>query len=235
MNTTPYTVRQARPEEVSQVLDTLTEAFLNDPYMYKVLGEKPQEDKLRARFEVQLEGTYLPRGCVDVAVDLDGKILGTALWLSPENQQTDVKQELRDNAKFMRILGPRTMRHVMAENRELHKYRPKFKHWYLHTIAVRKAAQGLGVGTELLRHAIDRFDGTAAYLEASTPRSAALYERLGFIPMGTFASGDPYMGMLYPMNLETAQDDEHSVSVREEDSHHDEGHFMMRELVGSSS
>ena len=41
MNTTPYTVRQARPEEVSQVLDTLTEAFLNDPYMYKVLGEKP--------------------------------------------------------------------------------------------------------------------------------------------------------------------------------------------------
>lgn len=96
MNTTPYTVRQARPEEVSQVLDTLTEAFLNDPYMYKVLGEKPQEDKLRARFEVQLEGTYMPRGCVDVAVDLDGKILGTALWLSPENQQTDVKQELRD-------------------------------------------------------------------------------------------------------------------------------------------
>ena len=162
MNTTPYTVRQARPEEVSQVLDTLTEAFLNDPYMHKVLGEKPQEDKLRARFEVQLEGTYLPRGCVDVAVDLDGKILGTALWLSPENQQTDVKQELRDNAKFMRILGPRTMRHVMAENRELHKYRPKFKHWYLHTIAVRKTAQGLGVGTELLRHAIDRFDGTAA-------------------------------------------------------------------------
>ena len=42
------------------------------------------------------------------------------------------------------------------------------------------------------------------------------------------------MGMLYPMNLETAQDDEHSVSFREEDSH-DEGHFMMRELVGSSS
>ena len=110
MNTTPYTVRQARPEEISQVLDTLTEAFLNDPYMYKVLGEKPQEDKLRARFEVQLEGTYMPRGCVDVAVDLDGKILGTALWLSPENQQTDVKQELRDNAKFMRILGPRTVR-----------------------------------------------------------------------------------------------------------------------------
>ena len=100
---------------------------------------------------------------------------------------------------------------------------------------MRKTAQGIGVGTELLRHAIDRFDGNAAYLEASTPRSAALYERLGFIPMGTFASGDPYMGMLYPMNLETAQDDEHSVSVREEDSHHDEGHFMMRELVGSSS
>ena len=47
MNTTPYTVRQARPEEISQVLDTLTEAFLNDPYMCKVLGEKPQADKLR--------------------------------------------------------------------------------------------------------------------------------------------------------------------------------------------
>jgi RimJ/RimL family protein N-acetyltransferase len=46
--------------------------------------------------------------------------------------------------------------------------------------------QGQGLGTALLRQTLDRCDreGVAAYLEASTERSAALYARLGFVHLG---------------------------------------------------
>jgi RimJ/RimL family protein N-acetyltransferase len=46
--------------------------------------------------------------------------------------------------------------------------------------------QGQGVGTALLRPTLDRCDeeGVPAYIEASSERSAAMYERLGFVHLG---------------------------------------------------
>ena len=47
---------------------------------------------------------------------------------------------------------------------------------------MRPAAQGRGLGTALVRPMLERCDreGRPAYLEATTPRNRALYERLGF-------------------------------------------------------
>jgi RimJ/RimL family protein N-acetyltransferase len=63
--------------------------------------------------------------------------------------------------------------------------------------------QGQGLGTALLRPALDRSDRerVPAYLEASTERSAALYERLGFIHLGELRipdGGPPFWPMLRP-------------------------------------
>jgi RimJ/RimL family protein N-acetyltransferase len=51
----------------------------------------------------------------------------------------------------------------------------------------RPSRQGHGHGTALLRPILDRCDreGVPAYLEASNPRCARLYERLGFTTTGT--------------------------------------------------
>jgi GNAT superfamily N-acetyltransferase len=48
---------------------------------------------------------------------------------------------------------------------------------------VAPAAQGRGLGAALLTPVLERCDadGLPAYLEASSPRSAVLYERLGFV------------------------------------------------------
>jgi RimJ/RimL family protein N-acetyltransferase len=59
-------------------------------------------------------------------------------------------------------------------------------HYYIRWVGVATSFQGQGLGTALLRPTLDRCDreGLPAYLQASTERSAALYERLGFVHLG---------------------------------------------------
>ncbi|UCM91418.1 GNAT family N-acetyltransferase [Streptomyces marincola] len=59
-------------------------------------------------------------------------------------------------------------------------------HWHLSQTVIVPELRGRGLGGALLRHHLDRVDEerAAAYLEASTPRSQALYERYGFLALG---------------------------------------------------
>jgi GNAT superfamily N-acetyltransferase len=58
-------------------------------------------------------------------------------------------------------------------------------HFYVRVIGVRTALQGHGVGSALMQPTLEKADsaGLPAYIEASSERSAALYERLGFMHM----------------------------------------------------
>ena len=55
-------------------------------------------------------------------------------------------------------------------------------HYYFACIGVGPPAQGKGLGSSLMGHTLRRCDqeGLPAYLEASSERNAALYQRLGF-------------------------------------------------------
>jgi len=59
-------------------------------------------------------------------------------------------------------------------------------HFYIRYVGVARRFQGQGLGTALLSPTLDRCDreGLPAYLEASSERNAALYERLGFEHLG---------------------------------------------------
>jgi RimJ/RimL family protein N-acetyltransferase len=59
---------------------------------------------------------------------------------------------------------------------------PRTAHHYVLIVGVVPELQGQGVGTALMRPTLEHCDevGLPAYLEASSERSAALYERLGF-------------------------------------------------------
>jgi ribosomal protein S18 acetylase RimI-like enzyme len=55
-------------------------------------------------------------------------------------------------------------------------------HWYLAMVGVAPAWQGRGYGTAVMRPVLERSDAERlpAYLEASTARNVALFERNGF-------------------------------------------------------
>jgi ribosomal protein S18 acetylase RimI-like enzyme len=68
---------------------------------------------------------------------------------------------------------------------EFEKYHPEDA-WYLSFIAVDPAQQRKGIGSFLLKEALQMIDerGDRAYLEASNEQNKALYERHGFVEIG---------------------------------------------------
>jgi GNAT superfamily N-acetyltransferase len=71
------------------------------------------------------------------------------------------------------------------------EWHPKEPHWYLPILAVEPLAQGKGLGSALMRHALEVADdaGVPAYLESSNPRNIPLYLRHGFEVLGEIQIG----------------------------------------------
>ena len=104
--------------------------------------------------------------------------VAVALWLPPgvgPDAETvmELMRDSVDDHTFEDING------VFDQMDALH---PTVDHWYLPLTGVDPVAQGRGLGTTLLRHALRTCDsdGLPAYLEATSPRSRNLYARHGF-------------------------------------------------------
>jgi ribosomal protein S18 acetylase RimI-like enzyme len=80
------------------------------------------------------------------------------------------------------------------------QYHPHEPHWYLPLIGVQPSKQGNGYGSALLRASLARSDadGAPAYLEATSERNVPLYQRHGFVRLGTIQAGSspPLTAML---------------------------------------
>jgi ribosomal protein S18 acetylase RimI-like enzyme len=82
---------------------------------------------------------------------------------------------------------------------EVAAHEPNDPHWYLRQIGVDPAQQGSGYGDALLGAGLGLIDqqGETAYLEATSARSRALYERHGFTTLAEISvDGSP---PLWPM------------------------------------
>jgi GNAT superfamily N-acetyltransferase len=101
----------------------------------------------------------------------------------------------------VRALGGASLKLLRALTYIERKHPRQPPHWYLATIGVTPAWQGRGYGAALLRPVLDRCDrdGTPAYLEASSPRNRALYERHGFevLEECQYASDSPPMWRMW--------------------------------------
>jgi ribosomal protein S18 acetylase RimI-like enzyme len=103
---------------------------------------------------------------------------GAALWLPP-----GVHPDEERLGALVETNIPAELQGPIAEMIEMQEAcHPEEPHWYLPLIGVDPVHQGKGYGSQLLRQALSLVDGEglAAYLEATTPSSRALYERYGF-------------------------------------------------------
>jgi ribosomal protein S18 acetylase RimI-like enzyme len=73
----------------------------------------------------------------------------------------------------------------------LDEHHPAEPHEYLWFLGVAPQAQGRGIGSALMAPVLDRADaaGAPAYLEATSARSKALYERHGFVAEAPISVG----------------------------------------------
>ncbi|MEO3796118.1 GNAT family N-acetyltransferase [Nonomuraea sp. B10E15] len=187
---TPYApVRLAGEADQQKVLEVLTEAFMDDALARWLFPGAGRRGHLRAHFHRPL----LTHPAAEAY--LAGRSEGASVWqtLTPHEESPDepdsngVRSE--SGARLLALgqaLAPRHPRHE--------------PHLYLPFMGVISGRQGAGLGSAMLRHRLERADadGLPAYLEASSPRSRALYQRHGFEDLGgpVQAADSPH---LWPM------------------------------------
>jgi GNAT superfamily N-acetyltransferase len=166
--------------EVIEVTDrqrgiaSLTLAFSSDPVMRWLWPDPRRYVTYWPRFAEAFGGQAFDDGTAYGLQDC----MAVALWMRPgvgPDQDTvlGVMGESLDDQVLEDVNG------LFEQMDELH---PAADVWYLPLIGVDLVAQGRGLGSALLRHALATCDDDAlpAYLEATNPRNRDLYARHGF-------------------------------------------------------
>ena len=113
----------------------------------------------------------------------DASVSGAALWASPDTDPLSAKPVYAERLNAIAgVDAPRLFE--VVELLEAHS--PHERHYHLQFLGVRPERQGAGLGGALMAPMLQRCDrdGMPAYLEATSDRNRALYERLGFRARG---------------------------------------------------
>jgi ribosomal protein S18 acetylase RimI-like enzyme len=171
-------VRKVNEAEVPRLVEALARAFHDDPMMSWIFPDDEQRwQRLRQGFSFFARKIWLQHDeCYTTA-----QIAGGACWLPPGEWHLSAFQQLRLLPGMIRITRGDFLRMMRTLN-TMEKKHPHEQHYYLPVIGVQPESQGKGFGSALLRPILDRCDSERlpAYLEASSMRSRALYERHGF-------------------------------------------------------
>ena len=185
-------VKIADAGDADGVFDAIVAAFVDDPV---VRWSFPDLETYQAHFPAfarAFAGLALPEGTAFATEDL----AGAALWLAPETGPDEEAMA----AIFMETTSPAQQAEIFAVMEQMGGYHPQEPHWYLPLIGVDPAKHGTGYGSALLRASLARCDadGMPAYLEATSVRNVPLYERQGFVRLGTIQAGSspPLIPML---------------------------------------
>jgi GNAT superfamily N-acetyltransferase len=178
-------IRKASADDIPRLADSLARAFHDDPAWSHLLPDPgDRTERLRLFFETELREIAVPLGLVWTTEE----VIGAAVWAPPEAWRVPVTKTLREVPPMVRVFGSRLLLALRSRLRMEGRHPRRPAHWYLAVMGVAPEWQGRGLGTALMGPALETLDArrVPAYLEASTPRSRALYERNGFTVTGEF-------------------------------------------------
>jgi GNAT superfamily N-acetyltransferase len=180
-------IRKADSEDTAVASAVLTAAFYDDPVTEWLVPDRRRRPAvLPPAFNLYFDAfqahgeTYLTE---------DG--VGVALWLPPRRDLLQPEELDEFGRRMEEAAGPDTARFFeLDEFFEAHA--PSEPHWHLQLLGVMPDHQGQGLGSILLTEVLQRTDrdGDSAYLEATTLRNRALYERHGFECVGKIVLPD---------------------------------------------
>lgn len=170
-------LRQATEADAARLGMVMASAFHDDPvlgWLMPDLHKRPA--RLRRFFGIELRHVALPRGRVWTTTDRNG----AALVMPPGKWRVPPHATLLEGRAFGVNVARAARLGLAMEWRHARNMREP--HYYVRDVGVLPEMQGRGLGSALIGPTIEHCDrkGLPAYLEASSERSAALYERLGF-------------------------------------------------------
>ncbi|MFC5949570.1 GNAT family N-acetyltransferase [Pseudonocardia lutea] len=172
-------VRRAGEGERAAVAATLAAAFADDPVLVWIHPD-PADRAARTRFFFDLTVEVLAQHDDTWAAGPD--VAGAALWVPHGSAPMSDEQGEAFAAALEERAGDDAQR-LFALMGLMEQHHPHEPHEYLWFLGVRPDRQGLGIGSATMAPVLARADraGHPAYLEATSPRSRALYERHGFV------------------------------------------------------
>jgi ribosomal protein S18 acetylase RimI-like enzyme len=185
------TVRTVTTVDTDRVVGVIAVAFVADPAMRWFY---PDPHQYLASFPMLVRAfgqKAFEHGWAHEIADF----AASALWLPPgvRADETVLRQVIQSTVDSERV--PQ----LFETLGQLGRYHPTEPHWYLPFIGVDAPRQGRGLGSALLRHALEQVDQKhrRAYLETATPRNIWLYEHHGFELVGRVEG--PSAPTLFPM------------------------------------
>lgn len=173
-----HEVRKAHPDEVTDLSRALASAFHDDPVFNWLI---PDEARLRAVLQPSFH-LFLRRVWLDhEETYTEAEVAGVCIWHPPATWKLGFREQLSLLPALARVWGrhsPRALRALAT----LERNHPADDHYYLVFMGVQPQSQGRGIGSALMFPILQRCDAERmpAYLESSSARNRALYERHGF-------------------------------------------------------
>ena len=173
-------VRRAHPGDHPGISRVLAAAFLDDPVFNWMVPDRAALATMLEPMFALFATAFARHDEMHVAAT-STRTAGTALWAPPGTPAIHPDDEEAFGAGVAAVAGEH-MERIGACIELFEAVHPRTPAWYLQFVAVDPDDQGQGLGSRLLRSVLDRADadGTPAYLEATSERNRALYERHGF-------------------------------------------------------
>ena len=183
--------RPAVSADRSDLNDVLSAAFLDDPVFVWLVPDRAERVPLLPGVFDAFADVFARHDQTHVAVVGADAVAGVGMWAPPGVAPVHPDDEAALGERLAALAAPHMERigTCMAIFEAAHPTEPA---WYLQFLATAPTHQGRGVGSALLRTVLDAADraGQAAYLEATSSRNRALYERHGFTCIGDLVLPD---------------------------------------------
>lgn len=191
-----HLVREAEPADVGAISKALGAAFADDPVMSWLIRDAARRPAvLEGNFRLLLEEIWLEHEVTYTTAST----AGAAIWDPPGKWSVSIPRQIGLLPRALRVWG-RVLPRALLTLARIERGHPTKSHYYLAVLGVEPESQGRGLGSALMFPIIHRCDTdrVPAYLEASSPRNRALYERHGFEVTQEFrvgAGAPPIWGM----------------------------------------
>ncbi|OUR88241.1 hypothetical protein A9Q81_24545 [Gammaproteobacteria bacterium 42_54_T18] len=166
-------VKEARSHHSKLVIDTLVEAFREDP-VFNWISSNPAYQKF---FFNTMAPYFLNNGYASLHKSGNGAML----W-APPNKKPKPFLSLKNTAHLIKISNLTNLFRGIKVLLQLEFSHPKFPHYYLLAIGTNAEGRGKGIGSALIKDLLRRCDeeSVPAYLENTNKNNLAFYQGHGF-------------------------------------------------------
>jgi ribosomal protein S18 acetylase RimI-like enzyme len=187
-------ITKAGRRELEGTCGVLARAFFDDPVMVWAVPDDGRRRQVLPGLFAMFAQTVARH---DEIYHAPGAA-GAALWVPPGQEVVSAGEADGFGRSLERLAGGDAAR-ILGVCELLDERHPQESHYYLWFLGVEPGSQSRGIGSALLTRVLQRCDrdGVPAYLEASSARNRALYERHGFQAVDQVAA--PGAPPMWPM------------------------------------